>query len=436
MDNISTDFDCTFFSHPQERDSGDYLHRVLWPAQALGDHLTVTCIQSTHPKYVDVIRNTRVLIVCMVANENVLEIIHARNSLGLITVYEISDDFESFPQALPSYAFYADPNNQKLIRTIASAATAVQFSSSFLEKKYRSLNQRHAVFLNQCAEMPQLSPIRKGRMSIGWAGSVGHYDDAVRIADILAQWQQIKKVRLIIMAATSIVDIFTSRGLQVRSYPPSGMDDYLAFLNKLDVGIVLAGTDDFSSGRSDGKFIEYASRGVIAVCSKTGEYAKTVEHGNTGFLYDHEQPEMLLDILEQLASDFALRKRVRQQAYDHLLSMRTHQYASLHRLNFYQSLVADFPVGGGPLNADTPGFHQIIHPVEDAFLHAMLLHRQGNLKEALVVYSQLLQQVPDFYYIWEMMGMVFSQMGLSDQADICAGRCHELSPFGEVDNNK
>jgi len=75
----------------------------------------------------------------------------------------------------------------------------------------------------------------------------------------------------------------------------------------------------------------------------------------------------------------------------------------------------------------------MIHPIEDAFLHAMLLHRQGNLKEALVIYSQLLQQVPDFYYIWEMMGMAFAQMGLSEQADICAGRCHDLSPFGGVD---
>jgi len=433
MDNITPDVDCAFFSHPQERDSGDYLHRVLWPAQALGEHLSVTSIQSIHPEYVDVILKTRVLIVCMVANDNILEIIHARNSRGLITVYEISDDFESFPQTLPSFAFYADPGNRKLIRTIARAATAVQFSSSVLEKKYRSLNQRHAVFLNQCAEIPRLSPIRNGRISIGWAGSVGHYDDAVHIADILAQWPQIKKVRLMIMAATSIVDIFTSRGLQVRSYPPGSMEDYLAFLNKVDVGIVLAGTDDFSSGRSDGKFIEYASRGVIAVCSKTGEYAETVEHENTGFLYDQEQPEMLLDVLGRLASDIALRKRVRQQAYDHLLSMRTHQYASRQRLDFYQSLVADASVGGDPLNAHTPGFHQMIHPIEDAFLHAMLLHRQGNLKEALVIYSQLLQQVPDFYYIWEMMGMAFAQMGLSEQADICAGRCHDLSPFGGVD---
>jgi len=337
MDNITPDVDCTFFSHPQERDSGDYLHRVLWPAQALGEHLSVTSIQSIHPEYVDVILKTRVLIVCMVANDNILEIIHARNSRGLITVYEISDDFESFPQTLPSFAFYADPGNRKLIRTIARAATAVQFSSSVLEKKYRSLNQRHAVFLNQCAEIPRLSPIRNGRISIGWAGSVGHYDDAVRIADILAQWPQIKKVRLMIMAAISIVDIFTSRGLQVRSYPPGSMEDYLAFLNKVDVGIVLAGTDDFSSGRSDGKFIEYASRGVIAVCSKTGEYAETVEHENTGFLYDQEQPEMLLDVLGRLASDIALRKRIRQQAYDHLLSMRTHQYASRQRLDFFRA---------------------------------------------------------------------------------------------------
>jgi len=432
-------FDCTFLPHPQERNSGDYLHRILWPARALGEHLPVTVIQSTHPKYIEMISRTEVLIVNMVANANLLALINARTRLGLVTVYEISDDFEAFPENLPSHAFYANPNTRKLIRNLASAASAIQFSSSYLQKKYRHLNKQHTVFINQCSEIPPLPPMRKGRVCVGWAGSVGHHDDAIRLADTLAHWDNLKKVRLVIMAAGSLVSIFKERGLDIIIHPPGGMQDYLDFLREIDVGIAMIGADDFSRGRSDGKFIEYVSCGVIAVCSRLGTYAETIRHGETGFLYEYDRPETLLSTLDQVISDFKLRKRVRQQAHDYLLAERTHAHAAKNRLEFYSTLLharSDTWIKRSAAVPREKGCNEMMHPIEEDLLKAMFLHRQGQLDRAMKIYMSLLEWVPGFYLIWELLHDIFTPLGMPGQAEFCSQKAHELFVLPDVTNCK
>jgi hypothetical protein len=43
---------CAFLSHPQEPGSGDYLHRVHLPAQALSRHWPVEELQTSQPDFV------------------------------------------------------------------------------------------------------------------------------------------------------------------------------------------------------------------------------------------------------------------------------------------------------------------------------------------------------------------------------------------------
>jgi len=204
-------FEITFLSHPQPRDSGDYLHQILWPGKALAEHVTVRSIQSSHPDYLETIIHTDLLIIIMVVDNDLLSILNKRNCSGRITIYEISDDFEVFPQSLPGYAFYARQDIQQLIRSLASTATAVQFSSSFLHKKYHHLNQNSATFFNQCNHIPPLQrKVPKRKVTIGWAGSPGHRADVERLVTILAHWDQIKNVNFAVMASQTIVDIFVT----------------------------------------------------------------------------------------------------------------------------------------------------------------------------------------------------------------------------------
>ena len=90
-------FDVTFLSHPQPRDCGDYRHRTLWPAKALGELVPTVAVQTLHPDSFAAMLQCHLLVVGMVADPDVQAIVEERKARGLPTIYEISDDFKCFP---------------------------------------------------------------------------------------------------------------------------------------------------------------------------------------------------------------------------------------------------------------------------------------------------------------------------------------------------
>ena len=418
-------FLCTLFSHPQDRQSGDYLHRVVWPGKALGRFIPVHAIQSCHPDYLRELAHSDVLVIQMVADAKLLGVIQGRRQQGKITVFEISDDFTAFPAHLPGHAFYASKEVQQTITTLASESDAVQFSSPFLEQKYRDLNPTHTVFPNQLLSVPGLKPSKKRKPALGWAGSIGHFDDAKRLAGILSRWPLKHSVQLHIMAAPEIIQLFRDAGLDVQANPTGDMSAYLEFLKKIDIGLAVATTDDFSSGRSDGKFIEYASRGVVAVCSDGPPYADSVDNGETGFLFGNEAE--MLGTLTRLVEDAELRRRIRRQAHQYIHAHRTHAKAAEGRLSFYAQLVDSRGTASSTDSViEAAGYREIIANIEPQFVQAMLMHRQGRIAEAIQIYTRLVEQVPDFYLLWERMGQACTAMGASEQADSCNVRTRLL----------
>ena len=87
----------TFLTHGQPTSSGDFLHRIGWPAQALAEHTAVEVVQMTHPEVFSIVAQAEVLVICMVVDGALLRLVERRHQVGLPTVYEISDDFCAFP---------------------------------------------------------------------------------------------------------------------------------------------------------------------------------------------------------------------------------------------------------------------------------------------------------------------------------------------------
>ncbi|MGB5338148.1 MAG: glycosyltransferase [Gammaproteobacteria bacterium] len=418
-------FRCTLFSHPQDRQTGDYLHRVVWPGKALGRFIAVHAIQSCHPDHLQELVDSDVLVIQMVADARLLAVIQKRRQQGKVTVFEISDDFTAFPAHLPGHAFYASREVQETIATLAAASNAVQFSSPFLEQKYRDLNPAHAVFPNQLISIPALKPVKKRQPVLGWAGSIGHFDDARRIAGVLSRWPLKHQVRLHIMAAAEIIQLFRAVGLDVQASPTGDMSAYLDFLKTIDIGLAVATIDDFSSGRSDGKFLEYASRGVVAVCSDGSPYADSIVHGETGFLFKDD--EDMLDILTRLIESAELRKRIRRQAHQYIRANRTHARAAADRLSFYTQLMnLQGSLAATDSATESAGYREIIADIEPAFVQAMLMHRAGRAPEAIRIYTRLVEKTPDFYLLWERMSQACTAIGAGEQAASCNARASAL----------
>jgi len=124
-------FDVTFLSHAQPRDCGDYRHRTLWPAQALGALTPTVAVQTIHPEVFTAVVQTRVLVVGMVVDVDVQVLVEYRKKMGLPTVYEISDDFKAFPDNTELAPFYARPEVQAHIEHMAKIATPFNFPAPF-----------------------------------------------------------------------------------------------------------------------------------------------------------------------------------------------------------------------------------------------------------------------------------------------------------------
>ena len=420
--------DCLFLSHPQPRDSGDYLHRVTLPGHALARHLEVVEMQTCHPTYLSHGLQAGLLVVKMVADAAGVGLVQRRRALGRPTAFEISDDFQDFPSSLPGHGFYCQPANQALIEQAARLADLVQFSSYELARKYATLNPRSVVLPNQLAHVPslaELSPERLARPVIGWAGSAGHLEDARQLITWLQPWylarhqarQTVPVLR--VMAPDCVAAVFLTAGLPVSIQAPDSFEAYLAFLGTLDIGIAILGDTDFARGRSDGKFLEYASRGAVCVASAVGEYLHGIRDGETGLLFDG--PHALGAHLSALVDDPLLRVRLRQAAHAHVAEVRTHSSAAVRRAQVYRSLLTA-PI---PNPSADNSLRTLVDPTETRFMEATTLHMHGRVHEALEGYLTVASAHPAFHEPWARSAMIARTVGATQDAQLFEGMARQ-----------
>jgi hypothetical protein len=439
--------DCLLLSHPQPRDTGDYLHRVTLPGQALARQMSVAELQTSHPAWLAHGLHARLLVVKMVADSAVLNLIETRRAAGRPTAFEISDDFRDFPPSSPGHAFYQATTNQALIEQAARLSHLVQFSSHGLAGKYGHLNPQHVVFANQLADvpaLPEVDPARLRQPVLGWAGSAGHLEDARQLVAWLRPWYAARRQAglvlpsLHVMAPDSVVAVFLSSGLPVTAQAPGGFDAYLAFLPELDIGLAILGDTDFARGRSDGKFLEYASRGAVCVASAAGEYLHGIRHGETGLLFDG--PESLGAHLSALVDAAGERLRLRATAHAHVRTMRTHAIAARERARVYRELLSEsesrnVPAGAGAHLAgcalqtgcreEDPTLHSLCDPTEPRFLEASTLHMRGLVCEALEGYLEVVCAHPDFHEPWARSALIARAMGSERDAALFEGMARQ-----------
>jgi len=414
-------FDVTFLAHAQTRDCGDYRHRTFWPAKALGELTPTVAVQTIHPEVFTAIVQTRMLVVGMVVDSDVKVLVEYRKKMGLPTVYEISDDFKAFPANTELAPFYARPEVQAHIESMARNCDAVQFSSPFLASKYAYLNPNQVVFMNQAWDVPTLQPLpQNSKPRIGWTASGGHLDDAFDLAQLLAKAKianpsLFDRFTLCLMTTPKNASAFTQAGLDFELTQTGSFDQYMNFVSTLDGGLAHLSMDDFAQGRSDGKYIEYASRGVPSICHNSGTYQHTVRHLANGLLY--ENGAEFAQALAKLVNDPNLRKHLRTQAHRNIIGDRNHTVAAQDRFNFYKELVsksAQSELAGQRSPFAQQGFTSLEDPIESPLRQIMEIHNQGAQPETLKDYYRLTQQAPSSWKLWERFEELYRTLGLDE----------------------
>ncbi|MCB1050450.1 MAG: glycosyltransferase [Acidobacteria bacterium] len=321
--------------------SGDFFHRIQVPQEAVNQiepGFMQTC-SIYHSRFFELACKVPVLLLHLVPNFEIGLLIQWRKDQGLATVFEIPDHFLAIESWTSGHVAYRNPEIRQNLLFHAWLAEGRQFSTDFLAKTYELLGPG-PVFRNVAPQVkPQMST--KSGFHFGWAGSQSHGPDLMAWLPAIKTFLKRDQVAFHFMGDRALFKAaFPEKGKQVHYYPPSNYAKYLAFYSQLHVGLGPMNKNAFNAGRSDGKFLELASCGCVAVLEDFMPFQKSVRHGENGYLC--KGPEAVLAILNQLYDQPDLIQSVRENAFKSIQSRNSAQSGS-ERLKYYRSLARSNP---------------------------------------------------------------------------------------------
>jgi tetratricopeptide (TPR) repeat protein len=346
-----------------------------------------------------------VLILCMSVDADLLPVLDARRRYYKTTVFESNDHFLGLQPHSPTAAFIGHPEVRSMSFQMAALCDGIQVTSEYLGGILDPTKSGCAVFANHLWDAPTL--IDKGEgLRIGWAGSLGHMEDVKWVLPALCRvLARHPEVELWVMApepmAQSVQATMPDR-ITIRS--PGSLADYFEFLQSLHIGLCPLLDTEFNRGRSDTRFLEYASRGVASLCSDLDPYRASVKPDRTGVLFsglaDFERQ------LERLIANPALRQHIAGGAHAYVHDRRLERHHAGERLAYYQSLGAcsRVPDAGAHIRrlglqrvyADADYFAQPSGSVEESMING-LLEQAANPERAAQLFWKAAEAVPSFY---------------------------------------
>ncbi|MBW2107284.1 MAG: glycosyltransferase, partial [Deltaproteobacteria bacterium] len=322
--------------------SGDYIYRIGQPSAAMGRLPGVRVINVSHvsPYLKQLCLAADVLVLHLLGEVDLLPVVAERKRLGLPTVYEISDNFMAFPKSASIREWFQDPMNLATAFQLIQMADAIQGVSDVLLRQFNFLHHDFVVFENHVTHTREKKPSQNGVVKIGWGGSVGHTDDVAYVAPVIKALCRTKpQVRFYFMGSkTQFEETFGGSHSEQFSYvPPGSMERYYEFVQGLDLGLAPMLETPYNVCRSDVKFVEYASCGVVPVLSSIAPYQKHVRDGENALLFKDRRS--LAQVLERLTTDPGLIGAVSQGAVEYVGKERIESDHAIDRVTFYQSFM-------------------------------------------------------------------------------------------------
>jgi glycosyltransferase involved in cell wall biosynthesis len=266
---------------------------------------------------------------------------HALNRNKKI-VTEVDDDYFNIPSWNPAHKHYKDKSDDVSIFYKKSHALTV--TTEYLSKQLNKFNSNtHVIpnyidfdYLDKISKNPNKSKnlkfldknnkildkenslkMMEDRLTIGWGGSPTHLKDLEQATDALIRLcKENKNILVVMMACTTdriIKEIPQDQLLLIAPVPIFLYYDILSSIN-LDIAICPIEDNTFNRSKSNLKFLEFSSFGFPCVASKVENYAKTINHLETGILVDNTN-DSWFEGLKLMADDNSLRSKIKNNAY-------------------------------------------------------------------------------------------------------------------------
>ncbi|WP_405580238.1 glycosyltransferase family 4 protein [Streptomyces sp. NBC_01190] len=227
-------------------------------------------------------------------------------------IYELDDDLLNVDHgSRAAFEFFGRPEIRDNLRRNIEVADAVTVSTEPLAERMRLYNPNVHIVPNHTPAwlLDHTAPQRQdGIVTIGWGGSGTHHMDFAEVGSHLRRvLDRQPNTEFHVIGSDYAAWIRLPRN-RCRFTP--WIENVEAFYRAIDYHIAVAPLRPhlFNQANSDVKFREVAALGIPMVASDCGPYARSIQHGVTGFLVkrDHEWGVFLRKLIE----DEALRKEM------------------------------------------------------------------------------------------------------------------------------
>jgi glycosyltransferase involved in cell wall biosynthesis len=242
---------------------------------------------------------------------------------GTTVLYEMDSDIRGL-EAHPM-EYYRERFNAEVtadIEMTIAACDGVLVPTAYLADRYRAINPRVWVCRNglDLARFDLTRTPDPERVTIGWAGYVGHNEAIMPWLKIVARIMRKRaNVRFHTAGIPFAALLEPEFGERVLALPWSDLMSYPAGMVDFDIAIAPAGPSPFFRSKSDLRWLEASAFGIPAVAEPRVYHE--IEHGVTGF--HARDPKQAERWLLHLVDDAAARERVGAAARAHLLAHRT-----------------------------------------------------------------------------------------------------------------
>jgi tetratricopeptide (TPR) repeat protein len=366
--------------------------RTERPCRALGELEQIAVVSGSlaSPALVasGLLDQADVLVLADAADPDLLPVLEARRRQRRLTIYEIATHLYSPPRHGRTAARARDLTLRGMPSHLARHADGLQLATPALEARYGALNPRRAVLPSQLWDAPPAPAPRAhapGRLVVGWGGSLAHEDDLRDVAPALAGvLERHPEVDLAVMGDPALGEALAALPPgRVTLSPPGSADDYARFLDGVDVGLAPLLPTDFNRCRDDGRYLEYAARGVLAVCADLEPYRGAVRPGHTGFLF--RDAAELETILERALGEPELCAATTAAAAREVGAQRLEPRHVGDRLAFYLETATRLGLALAPKPRATPARDALARlDAPPAFPGSRYVSLSGSAAEALV----------------------------------------------------
>ncbi len=407
-------------------EDGDAAYRIHDPSRFLGriDGITTIDCHFAHAALPALSRQADLLILQFVNDWDLLTICRNRRSRGQFTVFEANDYFFDLQPWNPIAQGWSNRINQELYLQLLKEADAVQTSSQALAERWHARGAKEVVvFENHLPQLPPLpesaryvpsTEIASRPLTLGWAGSPGHFADWLSIVPTLRHWLACHpEVRLAVMTNDLAHSFFDLPAERYRFVPFGSLDDYFRFLETIDIGIAPLLPTEYNRCRSDVKFLEYASRGVVGLYQDFEPYRNSVQPGKTGLLWSTHQD--LTECLNELITHPERLHSIRTEAHAYVARERMLAARIGERLTWYrqktgtQVLQAE-PIPLPAIDWETGSHYGRLAPGPGTATY-IELHSQSGSNAALPKLDEAIALAPDHYPLKCLKGQFLNDLG-------------------------